>query len=132
MSHTDPDGRVTHFEHDPLGRIAKVLRPNGTITSQSYDPAGNIVSIEHMGKEGVLSSFAYIYDKVGNRLSQVEEDGAKTTYTYDALYRLTKVAYPIEKIKKIRDTYLAVPNDKSGKEDKDAGGPAKGNGKNRR
>ncbi|MFZ5640853.1 MAG: RHS repeat domain-containing protein [Bacillota bacterium] len=109
-THTDPDDRVTRFEYDPLGRLTSLKRPNNTETVQNYDLAGNLSSIKHQGPEGLIASFDYTYDQMGNRTAQVEEDGATTAYQYDPLYRLTKVTYPIDKIKKIRDTYLTPPN----------------------
>lgn len=60
-----------------------------------YNDDNRLTSIATLGvKEGTLSSFAYTYDSVGNKLSMTEEDGDITTYQYDKLYRLTLVDYP--------------------------------------
>ena len=47
----------------------------------------------HPSTNGTIASASYTLDNVGNRLTMVDPDGT-TTYTYDNLYRLTKVTYP--------------------------------------
>jgi YD repeat-containing protein len=37
-----------------------------------------------------LQRFTYTYDKVANRTTCLELDGSRTTWTYDAAYRLTQ------------------------------------------
>lgn len=54
----------------------------------------------------MISSYAYEYDKTGNRTKQIEEDGAETIFEYDDMDRLTHVIYPVEKIWSLRDRYL--------------------------
>jgi RHS repeat-associated protein len=93
-----------------MGRITAINRPNGTETLQGYDATGNMSFIRHQGSWGVMESFDYTYDAAGNRLVQTEADGALTTYEYDPLHRLTKVTYPVEKIRQIQDTFLTPPN----------------------
>src|SRR2546427_619901 len=41
----------------------------------------------------VLESFAYAYDKAGNRLSMTEANGSWANYRYDNLYRLLNESY---------------------------------------
>ena len=94
---TSPDGDTTGFTHDPADGISATIRPNNTRTNYSCDAAGQVTRIENLGSGGTISSFDYQYDLAGNRTVQTEEDGAVTTYRYDALYRLTKVTYPLDK-----------------------------------
>jgi len=103
---TDPDGNVTIFGYDDLGRVSGISRPNGVDSGYTYDAAGRVTGIENTGPKGLISSFAYQYDAAGNRTSQVEEDGAETTYQYDELNRLSEVNYPVEKIEKLRTAYI--------------------------
>ncbi len=76
---------------------------NGNTIARSYDKDGNLAEIENKNSDGVFSSFAYQYDKNGNRTAQIEEDGAATKYSYDALNRLTEIIYPKEKIEGLRN-----------------------------
>ncbi len=48
----------------------------------------------YTSKREVISSYAYTYDNVGNRLTMTEADGSVTSYGYDRLYRLTNALYP--------------------------------------
>jgi len=56
----------------------------------------------------VISSYAYTFDNVGNRLTMTDNNSKQTIYEYDDLYRLTKVTYPSGKI--VEYTYDAAGN----------------------
>ncbi|MET3695716.1 RHS repeat-associated protein [Bacillus oleivorans] len=94
----DPDENITTFAYDALGREVERGLANGNRITNSYDKDGNLLNITNHGNSDILSSFTYEYDVAGNRVKQIEEDGAVSTYTYDALNRLTEVTYPKEKI----------------------------------
>jgi len=91
---TDWDGRVTTYAYDAAGRQAGMAYPNGVQTVSTYDNADRMLSIVHTSPvSGVIASASYMLDAAGNRLSMTDLDGL-TTYTYDALHRLTGVTYP--------------------------------------
>ena len=106
---TDPDGNMTEFEYEKAGQISKIKRPSGITSEYSYNNNSWLTGIKYVGAD-YLSSYSYDYDKVGNRIQQKEEDGAVTSFDYDALYRLTKVHYPKDKIDQIRTTYYTPPH----------------------
>ena len=82
--------QVFSFMYDSLGRRIKLTNPNGTYTTYSYDKNSRLTELAHKDSRGsVINSFTYTHDKVGNRLTKTELD-KKTTYNYDALYRLTQ------------------------------------------
>src|SRR5262249_13650112 len=114
---TDPGSLVTSYSYDGQNRLASVTTAGGTTSytyfpddllqtvsysngvtaTHSYDKADRLLSIANARGASVVSSFAYTYDRKGNRLSQVEVNGGPaetTTYTYDALDRLWTVTYP--------------------------------------
>lgn len=123
---TYPDNKMTSYAYDATNKLIAVTDRNGGITSNTYDPNGNLIGminpnsmkteyvynednrlVELINKNNtqIVSSFKYTMDAVGNRLSVNElfsgrfEDATQTTnYEYDSLYRLTKVAYPFDKI----------------------------------
>lgn len=77
-----------NLSYTPLGQRAKLSYPNGVTTGYSYDSTGNLTGIIHKTSRGkTIASYSYTLDKVGNRLTKTEPD-TKTTYGYDAVYRL--------------------------------------------
>ncbi|MBN1208836.1 MAG: hypothetical protein JXB05_28515, partial [Myxococcaceae bacterium] len=107
-----PEG-TTSFNYWPDSLPKATILPNGLIEKRCYDATSRLSTIvlvrgtasENCAPEGVLlSSFAYEYDNHGNRLRQTEartrlDTGElaapeTTQYGYDALDRLTGVAYP--------------------------------------
>jgi YD repeat-containing protein len=74
-----------------------VAKPDGTVTTYDYDRADRLTSIAVRKGATELLSYAYVYDRNGNRTEQVERNGwapETTTYTYDDLHRLETVTYP--------------------------------------
>ncbi|MFT9487212.1 MAG: RHS repeat-associated core domain-containing protein [Tepidibacillus sp.] len=98
----DPDDSVTIFEYDGLGRETVRKLANGNTIVKKYNPDGTLDQIENRNQDGIISSFNYEYDAYGNRIRQIEEDGAETRYIYDDLNRLIEVNYPLEKILSLR------------------------------
>src|SRR2546428_4322181 len=70
----------------------------------------------------VLESFAYAYDKAGNRLSMAEANGSGANYRYDNLYRLLNESYSNGRA--IGYTYDAAGNWLTSREIKGGGSPA--------
>ena len=69
---TDWDLQETSYTYDAAGRPLTTNLPNGVISSYSYDEAGRLLSIFHEAGAQLLSSIAYEYDAVGNRVRAVE------------------------------------------------------------
>ncbi len=101
---TDPHGDTSTFEHNPLGQITSILRPNNVASTYTYDAAGRLTGIDHrkVGADHPQSAYAYAMDKVGNRIQVIETraafDGSGDTveivhtYRYDPLDRLIEAA----------------------------------------
>ena len=113
----DPDGKVTTYNYDALNRVdtvtnqqgitkydyyrnslkQKVSYPNGTQSTFEYDRANRVTKITNTQNTAVVSSYEYDYDNNGNRIEQIEVNGAgpeTTTYDFDDNDRLTEVVYP--------------------------------------
>jgi RHS repeat-associated protein len=88
----DWGGRTTTFGYDVDGNRTTIDRPDGVTSTYAYDSAGEVTSISHDGPAGPLLHFTYTYDTDGNRTGVTTTDGAET-YAFDALGRLTHVAY---------------------------------------
>lgn len=85
---------VWTFSYDAAGNRTRLIQPNGTTTDYAYLNNNWLQSIVHKAPAGaVLQSFTYTYDANGDRLTQTDSSGT-TTFTYDALNRLTQAAYP--------------------------------------
>jgi YD repeat-containing protein len=119
---TDGRGHITHFDYDPAGaNMLRVTQADGSEVTFTYDGQGNpLTMVDPSGNAGDPSnptgipySFAYnaygyptdAYDPLGNHwtygwddgagnlLSMTDARGQLTQYTYDAMDRLTGVAY---------------------------------------
>jgi RHS repeat-associated protein len=90
----DWGNRVFTYTYDAAGQLQNLRNPNGTNTVYAYDVAGQVMGITHTSPvSGTFAFFRHAYDNVGNRLSEISSDGT-SSYTYDALYRLSGVTYP--------------------------------------
>lgn len=81
------DGMVETFKYDALGR--KIEESNGPITySYRYDKLGRMVEFQN---HALAKSLKYEYDMVGNKTAQVNGEGERSTYRFDALNRLLEI-----------------------------------------
>ena len=91
---TDWDSGITTYGYDAAGRQTTIDYPNGVHALYTYDNADRLTNLIHTSPAaGTLAVFTYTLDAVGNRLAMQDLAGS-TSYSYDALYRLTNVAYP--------------------------------------
>jgi len=90
---TDWSSKITTYTYDAASRTTKVARGNGGVTTYAVNGAGEITGQTERSAVATLSVSAWTYNSVGNRLTQTDPSGV-TSYTYDALHRLTRVGYP--------------------------------------
>ncbi|MDY0980015.1 RHS repeat-associated core domain-containing protein [Stenotrophomonas sp. CFBP8994] len=110
---TDALQRVTTQQHDPLGRLARTLQDVGGIEAEiksSYNALDQVTQITD--PKGLHTTYAYngfgdltaqvspdsgttgfTVDAAGNRKTRTDARGITATYHYDALNRLTGIAY---------------------------------------
>ncbi|NCT42819.1 MAG: RHS famlily protein, partial [Microcystis aeruginosa G11-09] len=107
---TDFSNGVTNYTYDLAGNLSKTTLPNGTIETREYDLLNRLLYLQNSNSSGVINSFRYTLDKVGNRLAVVEQDGRKSNYEYDDLYRLLEEEVIDGTTRTISYTYDAVSN----------------------
>ena len=84
------EGQIFTFVYNILGRRIKLSYPNGAYATYAYDTNKRLTNLTHKkSNSAVINSFTYTHDNVGNRMTKTEPD-KKTTYSYDAKYRLTE------------------------------------------
>ena len=93
----DPDGNVFNVTRDATHNITRIDYPNQTHVEYDIDAAERLMAVRNLQNDGgVISTFAYTLDAVGNR---THVDGTYAwrnppdlnfDYTYDPLYRLTR------------------------------------------
>jgi RHS repeat-associated protein len=97
---TDTQSKVLGFGYDPEGDLTEVTRPNGVTTTNVYNEAGRLAettSVKGGKSPTMLESLKYGYDPAGNVTSTIDQRlEAETTYSYDALNRLTEFNPPGE------------------------------------
>jgi RHS repeat-associated protein len=93
-----PAAAATTYTYHPDDLLRTVDYANGVVATHVYDKADRLKSLAQTKDTATLSSYVYGYDSNGNRISQVETNGATetTTYGYDDLNRLKTVTYPVD------------------------------------
>ncbi|MBI3546205.1 MAG: RHS repeat protein [Gammaproteobacteria bacterium] len=81
---------VTGYTYDVNDRTKNVVSPNDANTQYVYDDLGNLLS-ESSFDRGLIN---YQYDNAGNLTQKTDGRGIITRYTYDPLNRLVTVDYP--------------------------------------
>ena len=85
---------IASYDYDILGRRASTNLANNTQTNYSYDNVNRPLNMANKINGGAdISTYAYIYDNVGNRLSKTLTTGTEN-YSYDNIYQLTSVTDP--------------------------------------
>lgn len=70
---TDWADGVTQYDYDEVGRLVEMVLPNGITSTYQYDAGDQLIDIQHLHPvTGVLASYAYGYDLVGNRTQAIE------------------------------------------------------------
>ncbi len=79
------------YDYDVLDRLTGVTGPAGSTehTTIAYDLAGRKKSMD----DPDMGGWSYTYDAVGNLRTQTDARNCKTTFSYDALNRLTGKSY---------------------------------------
>ncbi|MFH1777293.1 MAG: RHS repeat-associated core domain-containing protein [Candidatus Omnitrophota bacterium] len=110
-----PDGTKLEYVYDDVNRLIQINSSSQTIAAYTYDAMSRVIrkdlqhnvytefSYDFLGRLGflvnrksnteIISSFAYTYDAVGNRLTMITPEGL-TEYVYDNIYQLSKVISP--------------------------------------
>ena len=68
-----------------MGNLKLTELPNGIETVNSFDPLGRMDKTTSWLGSTKIQEFAYGFDLVGNRVSEVDRNNDETTYDYDAL-----------------------------------------------
>jgi RHS repeat-associated protein len=90
---------TTSYTYNDAGHPLRRTLPNGVTTDYGYDSDGRLVSVDHKKADTTrICKYTYTLNAIGNRTQVVEtlpDASTKTTsYTYDALDRLSTATYP--------------------------------------
>lgn len=85
----NPDGLAltTTYTYDSLGQQLSVTSPEGTVTRYEYDILGRRTS-ETIDPDGLNITTSYTYDERGNVVSVLDDNGNRTRFAYDASDRV--------------------------------------------
>jgi RHS repeat-associated protein len=89
---TDPEtaNATTDYTYDARSNLRTVKDPDTLTTTYTYGGLNDLTDLDSpdTGHTG------YAYDLAGNRISQTDNRGVISSYTYDALSRLRAIGYP--------------------------------------
>ncbi|MCL2399575.1 MAG: hypothetical protein FWC91_07540, partial [Defluviitaleaceae bacterium] len=85
LSETDPNGYVTRWQYDAIGRITMVTSPNGGVVTYTYNDQRN--TLHHQTVLG--ATYIYQYDSLGNLLTVTVDGVVIQRNTYDNRMRRT-------------------------------------------
>ncbi|MEQ8785303.1 MAG: CARDB domain-containing protein [Pirellulaceae bacterium] len=86
---TYADGSQEHFEYDAIGQVTRSVNRRGQGIDYTYDARGRLTHKEY--DDGTTFDFSY---NARGDLETATDAAGQTTLTYDALDRLTGIAYP--------------------------------------
>ncbi|MHB8742699.1 MAG: RHS repeat-associated core domain-containing protein [Sulfuricaulis sp.] len=90
---TDPStaNSETIYAHDTRDNITQITDPNNMPTGYTFDGLNNLTLLQ---SPDTGTSHYPSYDPAGNRLTKTDNRGVTWTMAYDAMYRMTSIAYP--------------------------------------
>lgn len=95
VAEVDPLGARTTFTRNVAGDITSIMDPNGNVTRYETDGLGRVAAV--IGEPGGGAADIrtnYVWDGNGRLKEFVDSRGDVTRYAYDALDRVVKIAYP--------------------------------------
>ncbi|ELS55655.1 LamG-like jellyroll fold domain-containing protein [Streptomyces viridochromogenes] len=103
---TDAVG-TTRFAHDGLGRRTEMVDATNRRMTATYDALGNVTATTEYGTGSTaLRTAAAEFDADGNRTAVISaQTKARTTYSYDALGRMTGQIEPVSATESITTTF---------------------------
>ncbi|MEW4451991.1 RHS repeat-associated core domain-containing protein [Bremerella sp. JC817] len=75
----------------PIGLVESITEADGVVTEFGYDVDGNLTSATYAVGTADEATISATYDAAGNMLTETDELGNVTTYTYDNFDRVTSV-----------------------------------------
>ncbi len=95
LSSKNPLGHTETYTYDSEGRlIAKKGVSDDVTWHYSYDACGHVIKETEKHTDGLTLTTEYEYDLLGRKTAVIDPYGNIVRYEYDALDRITKIAYP--------------------------------------
>ncbi|GLY53153.1 polymorphic toxin-type HINT domain-containing protein [Lentzea sp. NBRC 102530] len=105
-SSVDPAGVVTKLGYDSIGRQSRVSDGLNRTTFQTYDTAGRPSTQYSLdANESLLRMSSNSYDRAGNLVQTTDPFQRATTFTYDAMRRITSQVEPVADNKTITTSF---------------------------
>ena len=91
--------RSFSFNFDINSRLIQENYPNGVTTDYRYDESSRLLSIDHKNGEKLLTSFAYSYNALGNKIKKIPTRPSlpispQVSYAYDNLNQVISATNP--------------------------------------
>lgn len=89
----DPDGNLTEYLWDPLGRVSEIEDAHLNVTTMEYDLLGRRLlladpDLSQCGPDPTICPWTYEYDDAGRLTSRTDAKGQVVDFDYDELGRL--------------------------------------------
>ena len=93
LTKTDAAGQTNTFTYNSRGQILSSTAPKGETTAYTYDTNGYLLAVEGP-LPGTNDTARATYDAFGRVHTKTDSSGYVVTLLYDAMNRLTNVAFP--------------------------------------
>jgi RHS repeat-associated protein len=88
------DDLLTTFTYTTFGLLDKVTDPLGRMTDYDYDPLGRLVATTFAVGTADQATASFEYDTAGNLIARIDELGHRTQLDYDSMNRLRRLVDP--------------------------------------
>ncbi|MHB8953754.1 MAG: FG-GAP-like repeat-containing protein [Pirellulaceae bacterium] len=90
-ANNETDDLLTTYTYTTFGLLDAVTDPLGRMTDYDYDPLGRLVAITFAVGTADQATASFEYDTAGNSTALIDELGHRTQFVHDTLNRLTHI-----------------------------------------
>jgi RHS repeat-associated protein len=117
LTTTDAAGQTTTNTYNARGQLLTTTNPKGETTAYTYNTNGYLIAVDGP-LPGTNDTLTATYDSFGRTRTKTDDNGYSITFNYDALDRITNIAFPDATFERITYDRLdpSVIQDRAGRQ----------------